>query len=140
MAAVQGPAAAPCVTCPYRRDVPSGIWAPSEYAKLEGYDQETGYQPGGVFHCHQTDLDDPRSRVCAGWAHLASYDTLALRVAMRAGTLTIEQGEEIVDYRSSVPVFDSGAQAAAHGMAEALSPGPAAAKAIGKITKKRNLA
>lgn len=139
MAAVQGPAAAPCVTCPYRRDVPSGIWAPSEYAKLERYDEPTGYQPAGVFHCHQTDLGDPRSRVCAGWAHLASYDTLALRVAVPAGTLTIEQVEEIADYRSSVPVFASGAQAAAHGMMEVPSPGPAAEKAIGKIIRKRGL-
>ena len=57
------PARTPCATCPYRTDVPSGVWAPEEYAKLLAYDEETAYQPLSVFLCHQVD-----GRVCAGWA------------------------------------------------------------------------
>ena len=29
----------PCASCPYRCDVPSGVWHPDEYAKLEVYDR-----------------------------------------------------------------------------------------------------
>jgi hypothetical protein len=31
-------AARPCASCPYRKDVPSGIWAAHEYTKLLAYD------------------------------------------------------------------------------------------------------
>nr|WP_280343300.1 DUF6283 family protein [Nocardia neocaledoniensis] len=31
------PAPRPCVSCPYRRDVPSGVWDFGEYEKLRGY-------------------------------------------------------------------------------------------------------
>jgi hypothetical protein len=31
----------PCPSCPYRKDVPSGVWAPEEYDKLPAYDNDT---------------------------------------------------------------------------------------------------
>lgn len=49
---VRGPAPQPCASCPYRRDVPSGIWAAEEYAKLPAYDADTPFQPPHLFLCH----------------------------------------------------------------------------------------
>lgn len=34
----------PCASCPYRRDVPEGVWHPEEYSKLRAYDGSTGEQ------------------------------------------------------------------------------------------------
>ncbi|MEV6909068.1 DUF6283 family protein [Amycolatopsis sp. NPDC051071] len=51
------PAEAPCRSCPYRRDVPSGVWDISEYEKLARYDRDTGEQPTGLFQYHLTDKD-----------------------------------------------------------------------------------
>ncbi|MGS2619304.1 DUF6283 family protein [Micromonospora sp. LZ34] len=80
-AGIRGPATAPCGTCPYRRDVPSGVWDAAEYAKLPAYDQPTARQPGGLFLCHQAD-----GRVCAGWAGCHDTDNLlALRLAALQG-------------------------------------------------------
>jgi hypothetical protein len=46
----------PCPTCPYRRDVPSGIWQASEYSKLPRYDNDVPDQLAagatGLFYCH----------------------------------------------------------------------------------------
>lgn len=66
----------PCESCPYRCDVPSGIWHPDEYAKLLPYDGETWDQPPGLLMCHQRD-----GCICGGW--LQTHDTshlLALRL------------------------------------------------------------
>lgn len=52
----------PCTTCPYRRDVPSGIWAPEEYQKLLAYDRPTMQQPAALFMCHQG-----AGGLCTGW-------------------------------------------------------------------------
>lgn len=63
----RGPAPKPCASCPYRRDVPSGVWHPDEYTKLRRYDEDTSQQPAGLFICHQTDAENDARRVCAGW-------------------------------------------------------------------------
>lgn len=123
------PAKTPCPTCPYRRDVPSGIWDASEYEKLLAYDGETGEQliNGGtsLFMCHQQN-----GHLCSGW--VACHDTrhlLALRLhKVDRSTFT---------YKSPVPVFASGAEAAAHGMAEIERPGNAARSAIAKVEKRQ---
>ena len=56
----------PCPSCPYRRDVPSGIWDASEYDKLPGYDGDVPDQltagAFGLFHCHSQ-----QENLCAGW-------------------------------------------------------------------------
>ncbi|MER7617387.1 DUF6283 family protein [Nonomuraea wenchangensis] len=62
------PAEGPCGTCPYRRDVLSGLWAREEYDKLRGYDRPTFAQPVTLWLCHQHGRSSPRRRVCAGWA------------------------------------------------------------------------
>lgn len=71
------PPKVPCGSCPYRKDVPSGIWHPDEYAKLPAYDRETPFQPTSLFMCHQRD-----GCLCGGW--LMTHDRrhlLALRIA-----------------------------------------------------------
>jgi hypothetical protein len=132
------PAPRPCATCPYRQDVPSGVWAEDEYAKLPLFDKPTGEQPPGVFLCHQHDRDAEGARVCAGWAgcHDAE-ELLALRIGVVVGDISLETAEAIRDYVSPVPLFATGMEAAAHGMREIHAPSEAAERAIHKIERVR---
>ncbi|MBQ0896750.1 hypothetical protein KBX37_27275 [Micromonospora sp. U56] len=130
-AGVRGPATAPCGTCPYRRDVPSGVWDASEYSKLPDYDQPTALQPPGLFLCHQAD-----GRVCAGWAGCHDTDNL---LALRLAALHAMDPDEVTatrDYVCPVPLFDSGAAAAAHGMAGIDNPDARARRAIHRLHPK----
>lgn len=111
----------PCSSCPYRRDVPSGIWAVSEYEKLPGYDGETWTQAEagatGLFSCHRTP-----DFLCAGWVGCHDmHSVLALRLHWR-----LVDVNAVIDYVSPVPLFSSGAEAAAHGMRDIDEPGEAA--------------
>ncbi|MEU8001563.1 DUF6283 family protein [Catellatospora sp. NPDC049111] len=132
------PAPRPCRSCPYRRDVPSGVWAATEYDKLERYDGDTGEQPAGVFACHQTDLDSPRVRVCSGWAgcHDGAH-LLALRIAAVDGSMTADDIQATVDYCCPVPLFGSGREAAEHGRAAIDRPSATARHLISKIVNVR---
>jgi len=123
------PSKAPCGTCPYRTDVPAGIWAASEYAKLPGYDGETIEQllagATRLFFCHQND-----GHLCAGWAGCHDTDELlALRLH--------EVAPETFGYVSPVPLFSSGAEAAAHGMSGVDNPGDDAIRAIEKLAARQ---
>lgn len=125
-----GVAKAPCKSCPYRKDAPSGVWAPEEYAKLPKYDGEIIDQvingAGGLFLCHQQD-----GNLCAGW--LATHgpgNLLALR--MHAD----EVEPEVWDYESPIPVFESGAAAAAHGLAKIDAPDEKAVRTINRLVRK----
>jgi Family of unknown function (DUF6283) len=133
------PAPKPCETCPYRRDVPSGIWDVTEYEKLPRYDADTISQPQRLFQCHLTDRDDPRlRRVCAGWASCHDTDhLLAIRLALYDGRITLETAKAIRDYQSPVPLFESGAEAAAHGMRDIADQSAAARAAVEKIRRIR---
>lgn len=137
-ATIAGPAPRPCTSCPYRRDVPSGIWAASEYAKLPAYDADTAAQPSQVFLCHQNDHDSDRTRVCAGWAgcHDGTH-LLALRFAAVTGSMTPEAIDATMDYRSPVPLWRSGTEAARHGLAEIGRPGGRALETMSKISRRR---
>lgn len=129
------PRKSPCASCPYRLDVPSGVWAESEYDKLPAYDGSTGDQAMagalGVFLCH----NDPARHVCAGWAALSNEHTLALRMASR-----LDPDVDTIaclDYTTDVPLFASGAEAAEHGKAEIAAPSDKAVSTIGKVTRTR---
>ena len=112
MSEILGPAERPCGSCPYRKDVPSGVWHADEYAKLPKYDLPTPEQPMSLFLCHQQD-----GHVCAGWAGCHDTDELfALR--LRQPELAPEERQKIHDYVSPVPLFESGQEAAEHGLAE----------------------
>lgn len=131
---VEAPAPAPCGSCPYRRDVPPGVWTRDEYEKLPPFDAETGDQPASVFLCHQQN-----GRVCAGWAGCHDmYESLGLRMALAMGIATEETYDAILDYVSPVPLFASGTEAAAHGMSGVESPSPAAVRTIEKLQRRRD--
>jgi Family of unknown function (DUF6283) len=115
------PRSRPCSSCPYRRDAPSGLWAPQEYRKLPGYDGSTAEQirarAFGAFFCHHDD-----GQLCAGWVGCHDMsNNLGLRVAIAAG-LNIDL-DAVLAYVSPVPLFGSGAEAAAHGLRDLMAPG-----------------
>jgi len=142
MAEIQPPAPRPCGSCPYRQDVPGGVWAPEEYAKLPDYDRPTAEQPAGVFLCHQQN-----GRVCGGWAavHGAqgradhSRDSLALRMAGAFGHMTPEAIESTREYVSPVPVWSSGSEALKKGMADVADPTPEAEEIAAKLERRKRL-
>jgi Family of unknown function (DUF6283) len=116
----------PCGACPYRKDVPSGVWAAEEYDKLRPYDNPTAEQPFQGFSCHATP-----EYYCHGWAvvHTSrghAYDLIALRFSPPS-TWPEPCGIEL---------FDSGNEAADHGQAEAELPGAAALAAIERLTRR----
>lgn len=117
------PPPSPCGSCPYRRDVPPGIWHPSEYDKLPAYDGETWEQSPSLFLCHQRD-----GHLCAGW--LACHDTdhlLALRLH--------RVDPSAFGYVSPVPVFGSGAEARDHGLSAIADPPTDARRMIAGLTR-----
>lgn len=135
---IKGPAKSPCEVCPYRRDVPSGVWTAEEYAKLPGYDLPTAQQPTGVFLCH-----GKNGRVCAGWAgchgpQVGAFDLLALRFGMLFG-IARDVMRAICEYVSPVPLFGSGAEAAEHGLRDVDAPGAEAVAAMERLGRKRAL-
>lgn len=122
------PSAAPCGSCPYRLDVPAGIWHPSEYAKLPRYDGSTleQIQNGafGLFFCHQND-----GHLCAGWVGCHDLDHLA---AVRFNRVH----PSAFDYVSPVPLFRSGREAAVHGLLGVNRPDERAQRMIEKLERK----
>jgi hypothetical protein len=126
-----GPSKAPCGSCPYRKDVPSGVWAREEYEKLKTYDGEPFEQvlKGGIslFMCHQND-----GTLCAGWVGCHNKtQSMALRLHSQEVT------PETFSYESPVPLFSSGTEAAEHGMAEIDNPSPKAKATVDKLVHKR---
>jgi hypothetical protein len=123
------PARQPCSTCPYRRDVPSGVWDVSEYDKLPGYDGEIASQAMAgamqLFDCHQRN-----NKLCAGWVGCHDmHNNLAVRLHYG------DVDPAIFDYVSPVPLFASGYAAAEHGKRDIEEPGPEARRAVRKVLK-----
>jgi hypothetical protein len=131
---IKGPAPRPCESCPYRRDVPSGVWAANEYEKLPEYDKPTGEQPFGLFQCHQSDRDSTQARLCAGWVACHGVELLALRIGASTGSVD----PSVFEYTTDVPIFGSGTEAAEHGMAEIVEPGEDAQVLVAKIANNRD--
>lgn len=119
------PPKVPCGTCPYRKDVPSGIWAAEEYEKLPLYDGETWEQSAKVFMCHQKD-----GCLCGGW--LMTHDPQHL-LALRMHRVD----PSAFDYHPDVEVFSSGFEACQHGMKDYAHPSPEAERKIAGLVKKR---
>lgn len=120
------PPPVPCGSCPYRRDVPSGIWAREEYDKLPKYDGETWEQSTAVFMCHQRD-----GCLCGGW--LACHNPRKLLVLR-----ILAAHPSAYDYKTDVPVFASGTEARAHGIRDMAIPGVKANKMIGGLLRHLN--
>jgi hypothetical protein len=135
MAKVKPPAPRPCGSCPYRKDVPSGVWHPKEYAKLLDYDKPTGEQPPGVFMCHQQD-----GCLCAGWVAVHDmHHSLAMRFALSMDRIEDKDIDAIFDYQTDVPLFASGREAAEHGLEKIADPDPKADRIIKTLTVKKRL-
>ncbi|QIG66902.1 hypothetical protein EVB29_072 [Rhizobium phage RHph_TM27A] len=121
----------PCKSCPYRKDVPSGVWHESEYKKLPNFDGDIATQfvngGTGLFLCHQQN-----NALCSGWLGCHGVDNL---LALRLHGNHVEP--EIFDYETDVPLFSSGAEAAAHGMRDIKEPREDAKKVINRLLKKR---
>ena len=130
----------PCASCPYRTDVPSGVWHYDEYEKLRAYDEDPGDPDkaiaaiGHVFLCHQP-VEDAQA-VCRGWAEV-HYDTPAVRMAMMTGAIDPETLREPPE---GVTFFPSGAAAADHGQEHIDAPDDGACAAIDKVERLRESA
>jgi hypothetical protein len=126
------PRKTPCPTCPYRRDVPSGIWSASEYDNLPLFDGSTAEQAAAgahrVFFCHQR-----TGEVCAGWAGCHDMDE---NLAIRLSRENLDIGA-IRRYESPVPLFGSGAEAAEHGKRNIANPSPAAREKVAQLMRLR---
>lgn len=132
------PRPSPCASCPYRRSVPSGVWAAEEYDKLRSYDGDIPQQleHGGtaVFLCHQNGTDG--NQACSGWlGHREPGELLAVRLGISSGHLD----PACAEYTTSVELFESGDAAARHGEHEIEQPSEDATAAISKIVRKRGL-
>ncbi len=115
----------PCSACPYRIDVPSGVWSEHEYAKLREYDEITPNQPYAAFSCHATP-----EKICSGWAIVHSNrghenELLALRIL----------GINKVPV-TKVPLFASGTEAADWGERDIEDPSDEAKEAAMKLLRK----
>lgn len=118
--------AMPCEACPYRRDVPSGVWAFHEYEKLRAYDLPTPAQPYATFACHAS----PEAH-CHGWAvvHMNrghDHELVALRIWPQDGPIP----------QPVVPLFRSGNEAADHGQKDIEHPSPEAGVAVERLLHK----
>lgn len=121
----------PCAYCPYRADVPSGVWHEEEYRKLAAYDAATYAQPRAPFMCHEKS-----GCICSGWAQVhenrPGCELLALRLAeIRHGRIVLPA--------ATVPLFASGTEAATHGMRDIDTPSANALRAQDYITKLQTL-
>lgn len=117
----------PCSTCPYRRDTPPGIWDASEYRKLPGYD--AGGMALATFHCHQERATGVPT-VCRGWLAVHGFDSIAIRLAVARGVIETEQ----VEAPCPVPLYGSGAEACAAGLAGVRRPCAKARRAIRRLS------
>jgi hypothetical protein len=129
---VSGPLAlapTPCNTCPYRKDVAAGIWAPEEYKKLPEYD--AGGMALASFHCHQENVTGVPT-LCRGWVSCHKFEAVAVRLACARGLLTAEQ----VEAPCSVDLYESGRAACAAGLAGVRRPGARAQRAISKLASR----
>lgn len=136
---LRAPAPRPCESCPYRRDVPAGIWAGEEYAKLRRYDADTPGQPQSMFQCHQADAESDARRVCAGWAGCHDGEgLLSLRLALLSGRIDSVTYWAVVEYKTPVPLFPSGNAAADHGESGIDEPVAEACRLIRKISRTRS--
>lgn len=107
---MKSPRPNPCGQCPYRQDCAPGVWHHDEYEKLKRYDAPTYAQPTEVFMCHLGD-----GHVCSGWlGHADADQLLAVRLGLARGRIS----PECLEYKTDVPLFPSGKDAAEHGQQE----------------------
>jgi hypothetical protein len=124
----------PCGSCPYRRDVPAGVWAPEEYSKLREFDRPTGDQPLSLFMCHTSP-----NALCAGWVGCHEKRRGHELIALTLGVLTGRVDPAVRRFVTRVPLFKSGTAAAEHGLSGVQRPSLAARGVVDKLTRARRL-
>ena len=117
----------PCSACPYRTDVPSGVWSATEYEKLRAYDRVTFEQPFEAFACHATP-----EHICSGWAVVHStrggeYELLGLRI-LGIGAHEVPP--------TKIELFASGNEAADWGEQDIEDPSEEAMDVVAKLMSK----
>lgn len=76
--------------------------------------------------------------MCAGWVGCHDMDeNLAVRLAVRFGHMTERVVEKILSYKSPIPLWRSGHEAAMHGISEINNPSAPATKLVAKILKRQ---
>lgn len=120
----------PCATCPYRKDVPSGVWSHEDYEKLRKYDDApmpTG-ENLGVFLCHNTSVAGCNI-ACKGWL-IVHDDSIAVRLAFVRGQICIGDLKP-----PGMPLHESGAAAADFGQKQISRPNRKARSLVAKLAK-----
>lgn len=117
----------PCLTCPYRKDTPLGIWHPEEYAKLAGYD----HHAIGVFLCHNGFLE--RRLVCRGWLSV-HCESVAVRIAVSNGQID----DDLRYKKVKAPLYSTGTEAMLAGLKGVRKPKAKARAAIRQINSRLN--
>lgn len=120
--------ALPCPTCPYRKDTPSGVWAPEEYEKLRNYDDNTSF---ATFLCHQSNIVG-RDAVCRGWLSV-HCESVAVRLAVMTGE--VPPGSPYAEVGTEL--YASGNEAADAGLKGVKRPGRKAKEACAKLDRLR---
>ena len=125
----------PCSSCPYRKDVPSGVWDAREYVKLPAYDNPTGEQPMQAFNCHQQN-----GCLCRGWLDVhgkqkPGHELMSLRLlGLSVGPEGVAEIQKAIEDGPAVPVFEDGLTACMHGLKEIQEPSDDAIDVQSKVT------
>ena len=134
MGEIKPPHPRPCKSCPYRKDAPSGMWHVDEYNVLARFDKPMDEAPTSVFMCHQDD-----DSLCAGWVGTHDMENLlGPRIRVLEGEMSVETLKAVFEYKTPVPLFESGAAARDHGLRDYWSPSAEARKAIRDLERRRD--
>jgi hypothetical protein len=123
--------AAPCPSCPYRKDTPKGVWALDHYEHLTQFDGDIGDQLAAgafaQFGCHYD-----TGHLCRGWLDCHGHDNLlAMRISQRA-PLPRDIGPV------QVPVYESGQACLEANLPHMENPEPAAQAMAAQLLKLPN--
>lgn len=120
-----------CDSCPYRRDVPPGVWAKEEYDKLPLYDCDAPMPALSSFLCHQSHATEIAT-VCRGWLSV-HRDSVAARISQIKGELL---PEDIPTADESNVYYESGAEAAKAGKRGVRRPSKAAKQKVRNLVRR----
>lgn len=120
----------PCGSCPYRKDVPAGVWHPEEYTKLSGFTPKDprSVPAMGTFLCHNHEEKD--RVLCRGWTFV-ERESPAVKLLVYLGRVEPDD----VCQTPRTPLFETGQEAALHGLSGVKKPTKAARRLQDKITR-----
>lgn len=123
-----------CTSCPYRKNVPSGVWAALEYLRLPDYDRPYEAQPRPAFLCHRQ-----TRKLCAGWIGTHGGNRL-LAIAFLWMTRSIDKAtwKALLAYQPDprIELFKSGREACDHGLRDIEAPSPEALAVVASVLAK----